>query len=123
MNAGTDSDWEKAKQQAVNFLRKKAREDGPPAKQTVTYKQFVKRIKAITLEYHGDPRLAELLDEISLDEDKAGRGLISVLVVQLAFPHLPSDGFFDLAAPRHPPGTKRREIFELELDVVRRANA
>jgi hypothetical protein len=113
-----DSQWEEAKRQALRVLTKAARQ-----RRTISYSRFVKRIKAIKLEYHGDPRLRQLLDEISVDEDRAGRGLISALVVEATFPKMPSDGFFELAAPRHPPGTKRQRIFETEHDAVYEAHA
>ncbi len=96
------------------MLRRTAR-----ARELITYKKFVRKITAIPdLGYHGDNRLDQLLDEVSLEEDRAGRGLISVLVVELAFPNLPSDGFYELARPRHPPGTSRQSIFEAERDRV-----
>jgi hypothetical protein len=108
MSAEDNDQWAKAKHEALGVLTVRANEQDP-----ITYKEFVKKIKAIPdLKYHGDPRLDELLDEISLEEDEAGRGLISVLVVNTAFPHLPSDGFFELAAGRHPPDASRQEIFE-----------
>jgi hypothetical protein len=109
-----DAQWEEAKSQAITVLTKCARSG-----ETIPYSRFVKRIKAIPdLNYHGDTRLDRLLDEISLQEDDAGRGLISALVVEKVFPNLPSDGFFELASPRHPPGTSRREIFEAERERV-----
>lgn len=114
----SDPQWDEAKQQAVQLLTKKAKE-----RDTISYSAFVRRIKAVKLDYHGDDRLDQLLDEISLEEDKAGRGLISALVVEATVPYMPSDGFFTLARPRHPPGTSRREIFEAERDAVYRAHA
>lgn len=109
-----DATWTNAKEQAIEILSATARDE-----ETIPYGEFVRHIKAIPdLEYHGDPRLDELLDEISLEEDANGRGLISVLVVGKSFPHLPSDGFWKLAVPRHPEGTSKREIFEAERDRV-----
>jgi hypothetical protein len=109
--------WEQAKREALRVLRKKAR-----AEDTIPYSRFVRRIKAIDLKYYGDDRLDQLLDEISLEEDTAGRGLISALVVEVTT-RRPSDGFYELAKSRHPPGTSRQEIFEAERDAVYRAHA
>jgi hypothetical protein len=109
--------WEQGKREALRVLRKKAR-----AEETIFYSRFVRRIKAIDLKYHGDDRLDQLLDEISLEEDKAGRGLISALVVEVTT-NRPSDGFYELAQSRHPPGTSPQEIFEAERDAVYRAHA
>ena len=118
MPAEDNDQWREAKRQALRVLTAKAK-----ARETITYKLFVRRIKALPgLRFHGDERLDKLLDEISLDEDKAGRGLISVLVVELVT-DMPSDGFFELAAPRYSPGTGRREMFERERDAVYEAHA
>ena len=98
-------------------MAKVARDD-----ETITYTVFVRRlnrkVQGLDLRPHDDERLDDLLDAISIEEERDGRGLISVLVVELAFPGLPSDGFFELAAPRHLPGTKKRVIFETERDRV-----
>jgi hypothetical protein len=119
LKAAEGTQWEEAKRQAIRVLRKRAADREP-----IYYSQFVRKIKAIPdLQYHGDERLDRLLDEIAIEEEKAGRGLISVLVVEKMSPNLPSDGFFELASPRHPPGTSRSEIFEVERDQVYRANA
>lgn len=72
--------------------------------------KVVRKIKALPdLDYHGDLRLDHLLDEISL---------ISVLVMELAFPNLPACGFWGLARPRYPAGTSDHKIFESERDKV-----
>lgn len=111
--------WEEAKREAKRVLTTLARD-----RTTIPYSRFVKKIKAIPdLKYHGDERLDSLLDEISLEEDAAGRGLLSVLVVEKTHPYLPSDGFFELATHRHPKGTRHREIFEAERDRVYAAHA
>jgi DNA-binding IclR family transcriptional regulator len=39
-----------------------------------------------------------MLDELSIDEDGAGRGLITVLVVHKSGDYRPGPGFFELAA-------------------------
>ncbi len=112
--SASSSDWERAREQALEVLSRRARD-----RDTITYKEFARKIKAIPdVRYHGDERLDRLLDEVALDEDAAGRGLISVLVVLAAFPSLPSDGFYELAETRHAPGTPRGTIFEIERDRV-----
>jgi hypothetical protein len=118
--AGEDQErWTEAKRQAVEILSAYARE-----RDTISYKQFVTHIKAIPgLRYHGDKRLDCLLDEISVEEEGAGRGHISALVVQASVPSIPSDGFFDLVRERHSAGLGRREIFEVERDAVWAAHA
>lgn len=109
-----DDKWQDAKRQALKVLRQCAE-----AQDTITYKQFVKKIKAIPdLAFHGDGRMDHLLDEVSREEFAEGRGLISVLVVETAFPHMPSDGFFALAKAYYPNGMERRKLFEAAREQV-----
>ncbi len=56
------------------------------------------RIEAIELDPH-DHRLFKLLGEISREEDGAGRGMLSVIVVHKTgeLKGYPGDGFFKLA--------------------------
>ena len=50
------------------------------ARQTISYSDLVRRIKATDLQ-SPDPRLDELLCQIAADETGQGRGMLSVLVV------------------------------------------
>ena len=47
---------------------------------TMSYTDLVQRIASCVLEPH-DFRLAHMLGEISTDEDEAGRGLLTIVVV------------------------------------------
>lgn len=62
----------------------------------IAYSDFVKQIHSIQLEYH-DPRLFHFLGEISLEENDAGRGMLSALVVHKHGDYQPGPGFFELA--------------------------
>jgi hypothetical protein len=53
-------------------------------------------IDAIEFNAH-DTLLNHLLDEISREEDSAGRGMLSVIVVHKTGDHMPGPGFFELA--------------------------
>src|SRR5439155_26597534 len=65
------------------------------ANQTISYSDLVDQIKTIKLEAR-DARLAHMLGEISTEEDAAGRGMLTVLVVHKGDVR-PGDGFFELA--------------------------
>jgi len=83
--------WEAAKQQAKEVLIGVARRKG-----RIAYSELVGQIDALNLEPH-DARLFHLLDEISREEDKAGRGMLTAIVVHKSGDMQPGPGFFDLA--------------------------
>ncbi|MEX2032251.1 MAG: hypothetical protein WEA81_05235 [Dehalococcoidia bacterium] len=62
----------------------------------IAYSELVRRVQAARLEAH-DTRLFQLLGDISVDEDEAGRGMLSVLVVHKTGDYQPGPGFFELA--------------------------
>ena len=66
------------------------------AKGTITYNELASRITGLRLE-PDSLALRELLVEISLAEDMAGRGMLSVVVVHQGEDCLPGHGFFTLA--------------------------
>jgi len=68
---------------------------------TITYSDLVERVRdlqhlANPIDNPHDPRLAEILGEISREEDAAGRGMLSVVVVRKN-DDIPGDGYFILA--------------------------
>ena len=64
--------------------------------EVIAYSELVRRIISCSLEPHGQP-LADLLGEISTEEDRAGRGMLSVVVVHKTGDQKPGPGFFKLA--------------------------
>ncbi len=88
------SDWEMAKQEAKKILIDKARQKGEEAK--ITYSELASQINAINIEAH-DPRMFHLLGEISSEENKAGRGMLTAIVVHKYGDMQPGAGFFELA--------------------------
>jgi hypothetical protein len=62
----------------------------------IPYSELAALITAIPLEGH-DQRFFHLLGEISEEEDAAGRGMLSVIVVHKAGDMQPGPGFFELA--------------------------
>jgi hypothetical protein len=87
----SESTWEGAKKQAKDSLIDRARVRG-----MMPYSELIQNIKAIPFEAH-DVRLFYLLGEISEEENAAGRGMMSALVVHKTGDMQPGPGFFDLA--------------------------
>lgn len=65
--------------------------------QSISYSAFVREVRSITFEGPHDPRLAHFLGEISCDEARAGRGMLTALVVRKHGHQKPGPGFFELA--------------------------
>jgi len=84
--------WEAAKDEARGALIEFARKQ-----KTVAYSDLVQRMKALDLQAH-DPRLDELLGQISTEEAEQGRGMLSVLVVHKTGDLRPGRGFYKCAA-------------------------
>jgi len=83
--------WNAAKQEASKVMIECAR-----AKRTISYSDLVAQISSMTLAAR-DPRLFDMLGEISCDEDEKGRGLLTVVVVHKSGDMKPGVGFFELA--------------------------
>ena len=63
---------------------------------TLSYTELVSQISTIKLEAH-DIRLDRLLEQVARDEDLAGRGILTVVVVHKTGDKMPGPGFFELA--------------------------
>ena len=83
--------WDTAKEQARVILIECATD-----KRWISYTDLVGQISALSLEPY-DVRLFHLLGEISSDEDKAGRGMLTAFVVHKTGDKQPGPGFYDLA--------------------------
>ncbi len=66
------------------------------ARGMITYSNLVRSIHRIKLEAH-DVRLSHMLGEISSEEDRAGRGMLTVVVVHKVGDMEPGPGFYELA--------------------------
>ena len=82
--------WENAKEEIRNILINVARTEG-----RITYSDLAARVTSISLQAWSYA-LAALLGEISKEEDLAGRGMLSVIVVHKE-DKKPGHGFFSLA--------------------------
>ena len=106
--------WDAAKEEACVAIRAVASNRG-----LIFYSDLVKRISSCALEPYGEP-LAKMLGEISTDEDAAGRGLLTAVVVRREDGR-PGRGFFDkLARDRVFPDTEsgRDRFWVNELEGV-----
>jgi hypothetical protein len=87
----TDMAWEAAKAEGKAVLAKCARD-----KKMISYTDFMYQIRSISFETPYDSRLPQFLAEISMEEAKAGRGMMTALVVRKD-DQRPGAGFFELA--------------------------
>ena len=85
-------------------------------RQMIPYSDFVAKIHSVTLEAH-DPRLGRLLGEVSANEMRAGRGMLSALVTHKRGDMQPGPGFFELAKGL---GQKVEDIEKFWIQEVKR---
>ncbi len=83
--------WEKAKLEAICAIVREGRKGNP-----ISYSDLAKAISSINIEPHGYA-MNRLLDDISREEDAAGRGILTALVV-LQDEKVPAEGFWASAA-------------------------
>ncbi|MGE5309138.1 MAG: hypothetical protein ACM3OC_08645 [Deltaproteobacteria bacterium] len=88
-------EWEKFKDELRSILRKTAERRG-----LISYPELAKLVTAVSLHVENPDELfvlAGALAEISERENKAGRGIISAIVVRRPGDELPAQEFFALA--------------------------
>ena len=86
-----DAEWESGKKEAKALLANYAKR-----RQMIPYSDFVGRLKSISMA-PDDHRLGNFLGEISEEEARDGRGMLSALVVHKHGDMQPGPGFFELA--------------------------
>jgi hypothetical protein len=106
------SEWSAGKAEIVGILQALARERG-----TITYSDLSQQLHNITIP-HNDPAMAVMLDEISTEEFKAGRGMLSVIVVHKTGDQIPGPGFFKLAKSLGRKVTDKETFWIDELSAV-----
>ena len=106
--------WEKAKREARAIMIATAKS----AKGTTTYNELASRITGLRLE-PDSLALRELLGEISAEEDMAGRGMLSVVVIHQAEDCLPGHGFFTLARGLGRDTSNKEKLWAAEFARVR----
>ncbi len=84
-------EWTTAKEEMRQALIQRAKVRG-----LIPYSELVEKITTIELEPNSFA-LAAMLGELSSEEDAAGRGMLSVIVVHKEGDMQPGPGFFELA--------------------------
>lgn len=87
----THLEWEGAKEEIRNVLIKCAKDQ-----KTIPYSHLTARLTTVKLA-PDSPALHQMLGEISVEENEAERGMLSVLVVHKSGDMKPGKGFFELA--------------------------
>ena len=106
--------WNVAKGEARNMMIGRAKLRG-----MIPYSELAASIKSIRLRAH-DKRFFELLGEISTEEDAAGRGMLSVIVVHKVGDMQPGPGFFELAKQL---GRDTSDIVKCWVEELKRVHA
>ena len=110
----SQAEWDAAKQEARNLMIARAKVRG-----MIPYSDLATKIKTVHLEAH-DQRLFHLLGEVSSEEDAAGRGMLSVVVVHKSGDMQPGPGFFELAKQL---GRNTSDILKCWVDELKKVHA
>ncbi|MBA7601190.1 hypothetical protein ES703_08257 [subsurface metagenome] len=108
------ADWDKAKEKMKQILIERAKVRG-----MIPYSELVENVKSITMEPDSHA-LAAMLGEISSEEDNAGRGMLTVIVVHKRGDMQPGPGFFELAKEL---GRDTSDILKCWVDELKRVHA
>lgn len=85
------NEWEQAKEEMKKILIERAR-----VRCLIPYSELAAQIKSISISPESYA-FAAMLGEISTEEDRAGHGMLSVIVVHKSGDMQPGPGFFELA--------------------------
>ncbi len=107
-------DWENAKKEMRKILIERARVRG-----IIPYSELVTKVQTIHLE-PDSYALAAMLGEISSEEDAAGRGMLTVIVVHKHGDMQPGPGFFELARDL---GCDTSDVLKCWVDELRKVHA
>jgi hypothetical protein len=111
------SEVSKQKTRRARREARAAMENASQSKQTITYTQLVGQIEILTFTPNGRA-LSDLLCQISREDDSAGRGMLSGVVVHAAGDEMPGEGFFEVAAELGRNVEDQRAFWEAELSPV-----
>ena len=107
-------DWQAAKEEARQAMIARAKLRG-----MISYSDLVSAIHSVKLDAH-DVRLSHMLGEISSEEDAAGRGMLTVVVVHKVGDMQPGAGFYELAKKL---GRDTRDVLACWVDELHRVHA
>lgn len=108
------NNWNNAKKEMRQILVERAKVRG-----MIPYSELVSKVRTISLEPHSFA-LAAMLGEISTEEDAAGRGMLTAIVVHKHDDMEPGPGFFELADEL---GRDTSEILQCWVDELHRVHA
>jgi molybdopterin synthase catalytic subunit len=106
--------WDAAKEEARSAMITRARVRG-----MIPYSDLVKEISAVKFRAH-DTRLFHMLGEISVEENEAGRGMLSVVVVHKHGDMQPGPGFFLLGQHL---GHDTKDLLKFWVDQLKKVHA
>ncbi len=104
--------WENGKREMREILLKRASQE-----LTISYGELSYKLISIQIGPH-DGAMGAMLGEISTDEDEAGRGMLSVIVVHKDGDKKPGNGFYECAAKLGKEVADRDRIWIDELKRV-----
>lgn len=108
------ADWNKAKEEMRQILIEMAKVRG-----MIAYSELVSQIRTIQMKPESYA-LADMLGEISSEEDAAGRGMLTVIVVHKSGDMQPGVGFFELAKEL---GRDTSDILKCWVDELKKVHA
>ncbi len=108
------SAWNNAKEEMRQILIERAKVRG-----MIPYGELTEMVETITLE-PWSVSLASMLGEISTEEDAAGRGMLTVIVVHKSGDMQPGPGFFELAEEL---GRDTSDILKCWVEELRKVHA
>jgi len=106
--------WAAAKEEARAIMIDRAKVRG-----MIPYSDLAAQIQAVRFKAH-DPRFFHFLGELSSEEDAAGRGMLTVIVVHKAGDMQPGPGFFELAKML---GRDTTDILKCWVEELRKVHA
>ena len=108
------ADWDSAKEEMRQILIERAKVRG-----MIPYSELAIKVQAIRLQPESYA-LAAMLGEISTEEDAAGRGMLTVIVVHKHGDMQPGPGFFELAKEL---GRDTSDILQCWVDELKQVHA
>lgn len=108
----TDARWDAAEEEMRALLIARAKEE-----RTISYSELTGKVHTIHFSPE-DNAFHQMLDDLSREEDAAGRGMLSVIVVHKAGDMMPGPGFFKLARELGRDTSDREKCWSDELKKV-----
>src|SRR6059058_4250136 len=108
----SEAEWQQGKAEMTGILQREADRRG-----MIAYSELSNQMTTIRIAPFGLP-MSEMLGEIGTEEDAAGRGLLTVLVVHKSGDMEPGVGFYELAESLGRNTSDRLKLWVNELHKV-----